>query len=54
MKSFKVYASETVIYQELEIKANTEEEAKEIYRWQWSNGELNQADSCNGIIEIRA
>lgn len=48
MKTFKIYASETVIYETREIQAKTLEEARAIYTDLWGgDDEPTVADSCD-------
>jgi hypothetical protein len=45
MKTYKIRAVETGYLKELEMEADTEEEAEEIYRNKWFEGEIETVDS---------
>jgi hypothetical protein len=45
MKTFKIRAVETGYLKELEIQADTEEQAEGIYRSKWFEGEIETVDS---------
>jgi hypothetical protein len=45
MNIFKIRAVETGYLKELEIEADTEDQAEEIYRAKWFEGEIETVDS---------
>ena len=45
METFKIRAVETGYLKELEIEADTEEQAEEIYRAKWFEGQIETVDS---------
>lgn len=54
MKTFKIYATETVVYETKEIKAKTSQEAcsKYIDLWADSDREPQIVDSCSFETEV--